>query len=154
MNVDRLRLQQPASDLLTVCDVHCLLQEGEGHRLTGFLHASRMNPPPPPPPLAVWNTASCPVTRIRLDICISETLTTGAVDAGSIILFCLFVFFWGGVGFCLWLYRKDWYCTGELHWRQRPEDVWPIISSHTVCVCSETPPLFLSRKKKKDTRTS
>ncbi len=149
-----LRLQQPTSDLLTVwrCDVHCLLQESEGHRLTGFLHASRMNRHLQTLALCNANTTSPPLIRIRLDIfllqCISERTAGGHQ--------CWIHIF---VGFCLWLYNETYTCTREdwmddkqtLHCGtfdkkttargRMANDEW------SYCVCSETPTLFSSRKK-------
>lgn len=73
MNVDRTVAAAAYSDLLTVwqCDVHCLLQEGEGHRLTDFLHASWVNRHPwLQQILALWNanTHIPSITWICLDI--------------------------------------------------------------------------------------
>lgn len=60
-----LRPQQPTSDLLTVwrCDVHRLLQEGEGHRLTGFLQASPMRAGDPHPPTPTHHPPTPPSTH-------------------------------------------------------------------------------------------
>lgn len=139
-----LRLQLPTSDLLTVwrCDVHCLLQEGEGYRLTGFLHASRMSRHPRLQTLALWNanTTSPPLMRIRLDtFCCDAYLkrAAGAINAGSIFF----------VGFCLWLCNRTYTVQRKTGWtmsehcivgllirRRQPEDIWPMMSGPTVCV--------------------
>lgn len=92
----RLRLQQPTSDLLTVwpCDVHCLLQESEGHRLTGVLHASRTNPrqkPHPTPPPGSLNhhapSNNMDTTGLVFAVMRIWAKRRGAVNAGSILYF-------------------------------------------------------------------
>lgn len=112
------------------CDVHCLLQEGEGHRLTGFLHASRMNRHPWLQTLALWNTNNyIPSTSVDtsghfLLQCISGHLREehqGPTNAGSMFLWCLFVALQPDEG------RPDGHCGNFAMW-----DFWQKDNSPTT----------------------
>lgn len=136
MNVDQTAAA--AAFWLWPCHLHCPLQEGEGHCLSGVSSRVRRLPSYKSPPVV---GSSCPVTRIRLTfslfffffafVHIWEDRGGGGAslldpDVFSSSVFC---------GFLSVLLLKDLLCTGDLLRTQRPEDAWPVISGHTVYLC-------------------
>lgn len=150
MNVDRTEAaaayQWPAD---WQCDVHCLLQEGEGHRLTGFLHASRMNGHLWLQTPALWNNNHIPSASVEASgHCFAAMhiwSCEGPVHAGSIFF---------GWGFCLWVCngtRTDWMDVKKTLWikRQQPEDERPMMRCLTVCVKKDRLYFHLEKNKNK-----
>lgn len=144
MNVDQTAAA--AAFWLWPCHLHCPLQEGEGHCLSGVSSRVRRLPSCKSPPVV---GSSCPVTRIRLTFflffCFRAYLRGQRWGRASLLDPDVFLFCFLWVSICastegLTLYRG--FTKNSTAWGRLTGDQW----SYCVFVCLETLILFLSGK--------